>query len=1449
MGRSAAEFVILPLVIFLANTAVLSGQTTYTIDTFAGNGMEGFSGDGGPATSASLDQPAGMTFDAAGNLYFADSFNYRVRKVSGGNITTVAGNGSFFMDGAGDGGPATSAEVSPVDVAIDAKGNLYIAAGNIREVSNGIINTIVGQPFHVPPPPLGGLQVASNGISIDSSGNLYLADPLHDRILKYSNGISTVVAGTDLTAGFSGDNGPATSATFNQPLGIAVDSSGNLYIADSVNNRIRMVSGGIITTIAGDGTAGFSGDGGPATSAELNNPSGVAVDSKGNLYIADTNNNRVREVSRGVISTIAGLGLGDFFGDGGLAVYANLYYPTRVALDQSGNIYVADSFNFRIRILKPYTGSTPPLLITTTSLPTGMQGQPYGPVTLMASGGSDSYSWSSSPLPPGMTLTAAGVLSGTPTLSGSSQNTFTVTSGGTTGLVILTLNVIGPITILNTALPNGTAGQPYATITFIAEGGLNGSYSWSATGLPAGLTLSTVGILNGTPTVSGSFSVTVSATNSGVMGSATFPLTIAAAGPLTITNTSLPSGAIDQSYDVNFFATGGLGNYSWSATGLPPGLTMTTNNGAGLLSGGPTQQGTFPVTITVNSAGSTASITLPLVIGPQMLVITTFSLPPGFVTHPYGPVTLTAINGSGSYDWSAIGVPPGLTMTSAGVISGTPTTAGTYTITVSVSSGGQTGKAMFNVMVTESPVSINTTSLGVGILNLPFGPISLMAANGSGAYSWSASGLPPGIIVTPGGVMSGTPSVAGVYSAGIFVLSGGSVASVTLPLIIAQPSSTSQITYTITTVAGGTFGFSGDGGPALSAGLSAPSGVAVDSEGNFYFADTFNNRVRKVSNGVIETVAGNGTEGFAGDGGPATGAELSIPDNVALDSEGNLYIVDYGNYCIRKVSNGIITTLVGGPLDSKPAAGVELTSPSSVAIDTAGNVFIVDSGTNSILKYSSGHVTVVAGTGTRGFSGDGGPAVEAELNGPIGLALDAAGNVYIADAGNSRIREISGGAIKTVAGNGTKGFNGDDMPAVSAEFDDLSGIAVDSTGNIYITDGTRIREISNGILNTIAGNGTKGFSGDSGPGTIAELAVPTNVAVDSSGKVYVADDGSDRIRLLTPGPSGALTILTTSLAYGSLSQPYAAIQLQAVFGSDGYTWSAAGLPPGLTLTSQGVLSGTPTTSGQFSITFTVASGGNKASTALHLIIAAAGLIPSITAGGIVPLDSTMNTIQPGEWISIYGSNLGVGQSIWEGNFPAALGGASVTINGNPGYLSYVSPSQIDLQAPDDTTVGPVSVQVKTLNGTVNATVTLAQTAPSFCLLDSKHVAGIILRLDGSGAYGGGSYDIIGPTGNSLGYSTVAAKAGDTISLFAVGFGPTSPVVLAGQPFSGAAPTSLVVTLLINKVNVVPTFSGLSSAGLYQINLTVPAGLGSGDVPIEAIVGGAQSPSGVLISLE
>jgi uncharacterized protein (TIGR03437 family) len=271
----------------------------------------------------------------------------------------------------------------------------------------------------------------------------------------------------------------------------------------------------------------------------------------------------------------------------------------------------------------------------------------------------------------------------------------------------------------------------------------------------------------------------------------------------------------------------------------------------------------------------------------------------------------------------------------------------------------------------------------------------------------------------------------------------------------------------------------------------------------------------------------------------------------------------------------------------------------------------------------------------------------------------------------------------------------------------------------------------------------------------------------------------------------------------------------------------------------------PTTPGAFQTALKNPGIGNS----YDGFIARFSLAPSITLGGIVPNDGSVSTIQPGEWVSIYGVNLAGASATWTDNFPTSLGGVSVTIDGKQAYLWYVSPTQINLQAPDDTATGSVTVVVTTPNGTTSSTVTLAPFAPSFSLLDTKHVAGIILRSNGSGAYGGGSYDIIGPTGTALGYATVAAKAGDAVELFGVGFGPTSPPVAAGAIFSGSAPTTNAVSLRINNVSVNPSFAGLSGAGLYQINFTVPAGIGTGDVALVATVGGASTQPSVVISLQ
>ncbi|MGZ3863778.1 MAG: NHL domain-containing protein [Bacteroidia bacterium] len=340
-------------------SAVIGTAGAQTISTFAGSGTAGFSGDGTVATSAQLHGPYGTCFDQNGNFYIADALNHRIRKISvSGIITTIAGNGAAGY--AGDGSLATSAQLNrPTDVAVDNAGNIFIADelnNVIRKINtSGIITTYAGtgvSGFSGD----GGLATSAqltrpNLMTLDQNGNIYISLYQSNRVRKVSAaGIITTIAGNG-GSGFSGDGSLATSATFDEPCKVAIDNSGNIFIADEYNQRIRKISSsGIISTVAGNGGVGFSGDGGLATSASLNYPEGIAVDALGNLYISDKLNERVRKVSTsGIITTIVGTGTQSYSGDGGLATSATMYYPEELTFDTQGNLYISDWGNNVIR--------------------------------------------------------------------------------------------------------------------------------------------------------------------------------------------------------------------------------------------------------------------------------------------------------------------------------------------------------------------------------------------------------------------------------------------------------------------------------------------------------------------------------------------------------------------------------------------------------------------------------------------------------------------------------------------------------------------------------------------------------------------------------------------------------------------------------------------------------------------------------------------------------------------------------------------------------------------------------------------------------------------------------------------------------------------------------------------------------------------------------------------
>ena len=680
-------------------------------------------------------------------------------------------------------------------------------------------------------------------------------------------------------------------------------------------------------------------------------------------------------------------------------------------------------------------------------------------------------------------------------------------------------------------------------------------------------------------------------------------------------------------------------------------------------------------------------------------------------------------------------------------------------------------------------------------------------------------------------------------------------------LALVMSWSTFGQTYTISTVAGnGVSGFSGDYGAAISAQMHGPFGVAVDSAGNLYISDSGNNVVRKVANSVIATVAGNQTAGLSGDNGLATSAQLNAPYGITVDSAGNIYIADSANNVIRKVSvaNGMIATVAGNGTpgytgDNGSPTSAQLNTPDGVAVDSAGNIYIADFTNGVVRKVSNTVITTVAGNGTTGSTGDNGPATSAQLYQPVGVAVDSAGNIYIADTYNSRIRKVSvaNWTITTVAGNGTAGFSGDGSSPTSAELNGPVAVAVDSAGNIYIADtsNNRIRKVSNGVITTIAGSGVQSYSGDGSPATIAALSVPTGVAVDSAGNVYIADYGNDRVRVLTQS-SCTYAVGSTSLVAPSTGG-YFTISIQT--GAYCF-WTVTGLPAWMAVSGA--------SSGAGSASVTLAAFPNYSGASLSATVSVAGISvkvtqPAASTAPLPPIAAVTNAasyaagaVSPGEMVTLFGAAIGPATPAYAavdlatGKLATTIGGVQVLFNGAAAPMIYAGSTQVSAVVPYE--VAPVA----------NPSVWIKysnQTSNAYPLTTVATAPGLFTQNSsgsGPGSILNQDYSVNGP-GNP------AAK-GSVVMVYLTGEGQTNPPGVTGAITTATLPPPQVTPAPVQPIQVwiggqaAPyAYAGEAPGlvgGMMQLNVQIPSNAPSGPLSIIVSIGGNPTQNGVTVSV-
>jgi uncharacterized protein (TIGR03437 family) len=617
----------------------------------------------------------------------------------------------------------------------------------------------------------------------------------------------------------------------------------------------------------------------------------------------------------------------------------------------------------------------------------------------------------------------------------------------------------------------------------------------------------------------------------------------------------------------------------------------------------------------------------------------------------------------------------------------------------------------------------------------------------------------------------------------------------------------------------------GDGGPAVGAQLDEPAGVAVDAAGDVFVGDLIDSRIRKVSSGVITTAA-----------------IVGGPWGIAVDAAGDLFATE--SNAVVELAGGVGTTVAGGGVgaslgDGGPATKARLYLPYGVALDSAGDLYIADTFNNRIRKVTNGIISTVAGCSLSGSCewGDGVPASSAYVNSPMGVTVDSSGRLYFSDTNNNRVRMVSNGIVTTVAGSGylsgyLPGFGGDGGPATSAQLNFPWGLAADSLGNLYIADECNglIRKVSGGVITTIAGGGTA--YGENIPATSAQIGYPAGIAVDSAGNVYITDSGANRVHVLTPsGTPCAFTLDQLSFADVASAGSGLVVNVQT---ASGCAWAVQSLPDWI------AFSGNPLDSGPGSVTLVVspntgaARSGTVSIAGITVPVSQAIAPLSIASGGVVNDANYTAPVAPGSIAAAFG-DFTLDTPVIDATWPTSISGLSLQFSASTlAPLFFVSSGQVNLQVPWELAGQSMTTLTATLNGQAGAgqTVRLAPYAPAIFSMNSQ---------------GTGQGAILDAISYALLHSAHPAAAGSTyLSIFCTGLGAVTSQPATGAPASGnpLSWTKTVPTVTIGGATAtgVP-FYGLAPGfvGLYQVNALVPAASAKGtSVPVTISIGGATS---------